>query len=178
MFKFGLPTLVLRQFSINEAATSDPAIEITGRASGFTQWLLTAMKLSTLTTFRLQGDELSVVSGGLSGETHTVIPVSAIESTQCGFSKSMGFLIAGAAFLLLGLLSAKLNVLLMSAVVAAVAFALYYFSNRMFISVSAGDRTETIQYKKGLIDGQSVDLERTLQAIAIVNAAVLDRHRT
>ena len=82
MLQFGVTTLVLRKFEVNKEAVGVPAIEIVGRAGGFVAWLLTAMKLNTLTTFRLQGDELSVVYGSLSGETHTVIPVSAIESTQ------------------------------------------------------------------------------------------------
>ena len=177
MFKFGVTTLVLRQFSINKDPSDLPALEIVGRAGGLIAWLLTQMKLNTLTTLKLQGEELSVVYGSLSGETHTVIPVSAIESTQCGHSKTLLYLYLGVIVLALGLTTGDMARILISAIIAAVFFAIYYFSNRMFISVSAGDRTETIAYKKGLVDGASVDLERTLEAIAVINESVLAKHR-
>ena len=146
MLQFGVTTLVLRKFEVNKEAVGVPAIEIVGRAGGFVAWLLTAMKLNTLTTFRLQGDELSVVYGSLSGETHTVIPVSAIESTQCGYSKSLAYLYLGIISVLSGLYSGELVPFLGLAILGRIFFALYYFSNRMFIAVSAGSRTEMIAY--------------------------------
>lgn len=65
MLSFGMFTLVLRQFDINESASDGPPIEIAGRASGFVSWLLTVMKLSTLTALRLESDRVSVVAAGL-----------------------------------------------------------------------------------------------------------------
>ena len=177
MFKIALPTLVIRKFDLNDGTGDGPRIEIAGRASGLTQWLLTVMKISTLTTFKLQGEELSVVSAGLNGEIHTVIPVSAIESTECGYSKSIGWAILGVIFLLTALTSGSMNVFLVGVILAGISFAFYYFSSRMFISVMAGNRDAKIQYKKGVIEGEPVDLERTLAAIEAVNTAVLDRHK-
>jgi len=173
MFNFRVTTLVLTQFSIDKDASDSSAIEIVGRPSGFTAWLLAQMKLDTPTTLKLRGDELSFVYGSLSGETHTVIPVSAIESTQCGYSKNLVYMYLGVIALLGGLTSGEFAPFLLLAIVAAVFFALYFFSNRMFIAVSAGNRTEMIAYKKGLIEGEQVDLERTLQAIAVINENVL-----
>jgi len=173
MFKFGVTTLVLRKFEINKEAVEAPAIEIVGRPGGFIAWLLTAMKLNTLTTLRLEGDELSVVYGSLSGETHTVIPVSAIESTQCGHSKTLAYLYLGIISVLFGLSTGELIPFLGLLIMGGVFFAAYYLSNRMFISVSAGNRTEMIAYKKGLVEGETVDLDRTLEAIDIINTNVL-----
>jgi len=175
MFKFGVTTLVLRKFEINKDATDKPAIEIVGRSSGIIAWILTAMKLNTLTTLRLQGNELSIVYGSLSGETHTIIPVSAIESTQCGYSKTLAYLYLGIISILYGLGTGELVPLLGLAVIGGILLAAYYFSNRMFIAVSAGNRTEMIAYKKGLVDGEAVDLERTLEAIDVINTNVLSR---
>ena len=173
MIKFGIPTLVLRSFKLNSESRDDPQIEITGRASGLTQWLLTLMKLSTLTTLKLQNDELSVVSAGFNGEIHTVIPVSAIESTECGYSKSIGWAFFAALTLAFGATSGVFSVFLVALILAAAFFAIYYFSSRMFISVMAGGRNAMIQYKKGMIEGEPVDLERTLAAIQAINSAVL-----
>lgn len=118
-----------------------------------------------------------MVSAGLNGEIHTVIPVSAIESTECGYSKSIGWAILGVIFLLTALTSGSMNVFLVGVILAGISFAFYYFSSRMFISVMAGNRDAKIQYKKGVIEGEPVDLERTLAAIEAVNTAVLDRHK-
>ena len=178
MFNFGVTTLVLTKFSVDREATDTPAIEVAGRASGFMAWLLTQMKLNTLTTLTLQGDEVSLVEGSLSGETHTVIPISAVESTKCGYSKNLLLLYLGIILLLIGLSSGEFAPFLGLAIVAAVFFALYYFSNRVFISISAGGETAMIAFKKGLIEGEQVDLERTLQAIAVINENVLARTGT
>ena len=104
MFNFRVTTLVLRKFSINRESADEPAIEIVGRASGLMPWILTKMNLNTLTTLKLKGEELSVVYGSVSGETHTVIPVSAIESTQCGYSKTLAYLYLAFIALIYGLI--------------------------------------------------------------------------
>jgi len=173
MLKFGIPTLVLRQFDIDDQTTDKPAIEITGRATGFLSWLLTVMKLSTLTTLRLDSDRLSVVTTSLSGEIHTVIPLSAIDSTQCGFSKTSWFLGVAVALLLLGISSGVLATFLIALILAAIFGAVYFYSDKMFISVAAGGTNVAIAYKKGAIDGVTVDLDRTLQAIKLLNQGVL-----
>ncbi len=173
MLSFGIPTLVLRQFDINEEATDSPALEIEGRAVGFISWLLTVMKMSTLTTLRLESDRLSVVSASLSGEIHTVIPIGAIESTQCGYSKAISFLAVAFIVLILGLSTGELGGFLIALLVAAVFGAAYFFSDKMFISVAAGDTKVAIAYKKSAIEGTKIDLERTLQAIRLINKRIV-----
>lgn len=175
MFSFGRPTLVLRKFDINEDAASEPTIEMEGRATGFTQWLLTMMKLSTLTTLKLDADRLSFVDASLSGEIHTVIPLTAIDSTQCGYSKTMWLLAAAAAVFLFGLSTGDSAPILGSLILAAIFVAAYFFSDKMFISVSAGGTKVAIEYKKGLIEGVQVDLERSLQAIRVMNEKVMSQ---
>jgi len=173
MLSFGMPTLVLRQFDINDATSDGPAIEIEGRATGFVSWLLTIMKLSTLTTLRLESDRVSVVAPGLSGEIHTVIPLGAIDSTQCGYSKAISLLAAAFVVLAIGLSTGELAPFLLSLLVAVAFGAAYFFSDKMFISVSAGDTTVAIAYKKSAIEGTQIDLERTLQAIQLINQKII-----
>ena len=173
MLSFGMPTLVLRQFDINEVASDGPSIEIEGRATGFVSWLLTVMKLSTLTTLKLESDRLSLVSASLSGEIHTVIPLGAIESTQCGYSKAISLLDAAFLVLAVGLSTGELGGFLVSLLIAAVFGAAYFFSDKMFISVAAGDTKVAIAYKKSAIEGTQIDLERTLQAIRVINQRII-----
>ncbi len=129
MYNIGLPTLIIRTFEVNDGSEEGPRLEVTGRASGLTQLLLTAMKLSTLTTLKMQGEELSLVPAGLNGETHSVFPISAIESTECGYSKSIGWAVLAAIFLLYGLTSGAMTLFLVSLILAGLSFAFFYFSS-------------------------------------------------
>ena len=46
----------------------------------------------------------------------------------------------------------------------------------MFISVAAGNKSVDIAFKKGVIEGVSVDLDRTLSAIQLLNNMVTKEH--
>ncbi len=177
MNKFGfVSTLVLKEFEINENATDGPGLHMVGRPEGITAWILSTMNLNPTTTVRMQGEEFSVVRTDLGGETHTVVPVRAIESTICGFKRELTFFVGAVIFLILAVLalfSGDFGVMFAWILAAGVGAALYYFSRSMVIIVTAGSHTEVIKYKKGVIDGVPVDMERSLKAIGIVNAAVL-----
>lgn len=127
MFKFGSPTLVIRKFSINENGADGNYLEITGRASGLISWILTMMKLDTLTTLKLESDKLSVNNSSLSGEIHTVMPLGAIESTQCGFSKTTIWLILVFFSIGSGLLSGSGGAMFGLVIVGAVFLLKYFF---------------------------------------------------
>lgn len=176
MFKLGIPTLVVKKFDVHEEARDGKYIEITGRASGFLSWLFTLMKLDTLTVMNLEENSLSFKSSSLSGEVHTVLPLAAIESSQCGFSKSISLLTFAAIALLFGISSGETGGFFLGLIIAAVFIALYFFSKRMFISVMAGGTTVQIAYKKGVIEGVEVDLDRTLSAIELLNKRILMKH--
>lgn len=177
MNKFGfVSTLVLKEFEINENAADGPSLHMVGRPEGLRAWILSTMNLDPTTTVRMQGEEFSVVRTDLSGETHTVVPVSAIESTICGFKRELTFFVGAVIFLILAVLalfSGDFGITLLWLLAAGVGAALYYFSRSMVIAVTAGSHTEIIKYKKGVIDGVPVDMERSLKAIGVVNAAVL-----
>ena len=173
MFKFGMPTLVVRKFNIDENGSDGKYIELSGRPSGLLSWLLTLMKLDTVTTLKLEKDRLSVKSSSLSGEIHTVMPLGAIESTQCGFSKSLSWLLIGTFIIISGILSGDGGAFFLSLIVGIILFIIYFFSKKMFISVSAGDTTVSIGFKKGVIEGVTVDLERTKSAIELLNDKIV-----
>ena len=175
MFGIGRPTLALRQFNISEDPSVTPAIEIEGRAVGFISWLLTIMKLSTLTRLRLESDQLTLVESSLSGEIHTVIPLAAVDSTQCGYSKTMWLLVAAMLSVLAGLSTGEGGPIMLSIVIAVVFGAAYFFSDKMFISASAGSTKLAIEYKKGVIEGTKVDLETSLRAISVINSKVMEQ---
>lgn len=176
MFKFGMPTLVVRKFSVEENGSDGKFLEIIGRASGLISWILTVLKLDTLTTLQLEADRLSVKTSNLSGEVHTVMPLGAIESTQCGFSKSMIWITLAVVVIVGGLSSGGGWVFIGSLIVGATFLLIYFSSKRMFISVTAGGTSVAIAYKKGVIEGVTVDLDRTLSAIRLLNSMVVKEH--
>lgn len=173
MLSFGMPSLVLRQFDINEAAADSPSIEIERRATGFVSWLLTVMKLSTLTILKLESDRLSVLSASLPGEIHTVIPPGAIQGTQCRYLKAISFFVATLLVLAVGLSTGELGGFLVSLLIAAIFGAVYFFSDKMYISVAAGETKVAIAYKKSAIEGTQIDIERKLQAIRAINQKII-----
>ena len=176
MFKFGMPTLVIRKFNVNENGLDGKYLEIVGRASGLISWILTLMKLDTLTTLYLEADRLSVKTASLSGETHAVMPLGAIESTQCGFSKSLSWLVLAVISVLGALLGGEASTFIGSLLMGAIFLALYFFSNRMFISIKAGNETISIAFQKGIIEDVSVDLDQTLAALQLLNSMVVKEH--
>ena len=173
MFRFGTPTLVIRKFNIDENGSDGNFLEIIGRATGLISWILTLMKLDTLTTLQLKEDQLKVKASSLSGEVHTVMPLTAIEATQCGFSKSIIWFNLAAIVLLFGILFARSGVFFGSLLVAVIFFVIYFFSKRMFISATAGGTSVAIVFKKGVMEGSTVDFDQTMSAIQLLNKMVL-----
>lgn len=176
MFNFGMPTLVIRKFNVHENGSNGKYLEIIGRASGLISWILTLMKLDTLTTLYLETDRLFVKTSSLSGETHTVMPLGAIESTQCGFSKSMIWLALAVIVVLGGMSSGEGGEFIVSLIIGAIFFVMYFLSKRMFISVTAGSTTVAITFKKGVIEGVSVDIDNTLAALKLLNLMIVKEH--
>jgi hypothetical protein len=174
MFGLGIPTLVIRKFHIDENGSEGKFIEIEGRATGLISWILTILKLDTLTILQLKGDQLKVKASSLSGEVHTVMPLSAIETTQCGFSKSLIWLNLAVIAFLYGVVSGDGGVFLLMLLLAVVFGAIYYFSKRIFLSATAGDTKVAIAFKKGVMEGTNIDFDRTLTAIQLLNKLVLD----
>jgi len=173
---FGMPTLIVRKFEIDENAANGNYLQIEGRTSGLVSWLLTLMKLDTLTTMELNTDRLSVKASNLSGQIHTVMPLRAISSTQCGFSKSLAWLTWAIIIFIGGLLSRDSGVFIVSLIISALFLLVYIFSKNMLISVSTGGaKGVAIAFKRGVVEGISVDLNRTLKAIELLNKVVAEK---
>ena len=173
MFNLGSPTLVVSKYLVDENAADGKYLNIVGRPSGLMSWLLTLMKINPQTNLELQNDRLSVSLSQLSGESHTVVPLDAIDITKCGFSKKLRWLVLGIATLLGGVSAGDGGVFMMALLLSAVFLVLYFFSNRMFLSVTAGGESVVIEYKKSVVEGVKVDLDRTLAAIEVLNGRVL-----
>lgn len=171
------PTLVLREFSLTPARTE--VLVIRGRVAGLLGWLLTTLQLSDETTFSVTREAISCRSGSMRGQTHVFLPLVDVAMTSCRFSAPLWMLFVAAGVGVLGLLSAlaghaDASVLLGCLLVAAVFIGLYHLNKRLEIRVdSHGCGGLGVAFKPSAIEQVYVDLNRALDAVAAINAAVL-----
>lgn len=173
MFRIPKSPLALTKFKVESDAPNGPALEIIGRPKGLKNWLLSMMKLSPLTTMKLEGEEMSLKTAGLRGEIHTMIPLTAVHGTECGFVKIPEFLYLAAILLIWGIFMDGMGAFVLMALLAAGSLALYVFTSSIFLTVQSGDVNEEIWFSKGVLDGEPVDIERALQAASAITTAVL-----
>jgi hypothetical protein len=173
------PTLVLRRFKIDETSTANVLVDIVGRASGITAWLLTVMGFDAETSLKVTDKEVSFRSSSLFGQTHQVVPLPSVSSTHCGYSKPIGYLIVGAIFLIGGILSGLGEsgggtVILSGLVIGGILLIAYYLSKKIVISIeTSGGMVLGLSFKQSVIENVSVDMEQALKAIRIVNQKVI-----
>lgn len=174
------PTLVLRRFEIDEAPSADVLVDIVGRASGITAWLLTVMGFDAETSLRVTGEEVSCRSASLFGQTYQVVPLPSVSSTHCGYSKPIGYLIIGGIFLIGGILSGVSRggsggIILTGLVIGGICLAAYYLSKKIVISLETrGGMVLGLAFKRSVIENVSVDIEQALKVIGIVNQKVIE----
>lgn len=169
------PTLVFKVINIFSEGKNGTYIEIIGRPAGVISWLLTVLRMEATTTFMLTSDRLTYRGTSFRGEHRTVLPLSSIESTSCGYSKPIGWVVAGVLAIIIGLVFDRPDVQAESIIkiVAIVSGALfiinYFFSKKMYMTVSAGQATVSISFKKSVIENVPVTLERAMEAISVLN---------
>ena len=165
------PTLVLRRFKIDESPSAQTPVEIIGRVSGLTAWLLTTMGFDAETTLKVSTTDVSFKSSSLSGETHQVVPLASVSSTHCGYSKPIGLLIIGSLILIGGLIASQFVAGLLLGGIFLLA---YWLTKKITISVeTSGGLLMGLAFKRSVIENVSVDIEQALKAIRIVNDNVV-----
>lgn len=178
------PTLVLRRFKIDETPSANVLVDIVGRASGITAWLLTVMGFDAETSLKVTGKEVSFISSSLFGQTHQVVPLPSVSSTHCGYSKPIGYLIIGVIFLIGGILSGIVSILdqrggggniLIGLVIGGIFLIAYYLSKKIVISLeTSGGMVLGLSFKRSVIENVSVDIEQALKTMGIVNQRIIE----
>ena len=181
------PTLVLRKFSLNEDASDHYHIEIIGRASGLTAWLLTVMRFDTETSLKVSDKDIAFRSSSLFGQIHQAAPLPCVSSTHCGYSRPFGYLILGAIFILVGLYSylavrpdnpgADLFPVI-GLTIGLLFFIMYWLSKKMALSIQTkGGIIIGLIFKRSVIENVPIDIQKSLQAINIINENVLESQK-
>lgn len=173
-------TLVLRKFKINEDSSTDLFVEIVGRASGLTAWLVTVIGFDAETILKVTKQEISFKSSSLFGQTHQVVPLQCISSTHCGYSKPIGYLFLGVIIMIGGIFAGldqrgggSIDLFLI--IFGGIFLVAYYLSKKIVISIeTSGGLLMGLSFKRSLIENVDVDIEQALKAIMIVNSKIVE----
>ena len=174
------PTLVLRKFRVEFESSSGVFVEIVGRASGLTSWLLTILGLEEETYLLVTDKDIAFKSSSLFGQTNYVAPLSSVSSTHCGYSKPIGFLILGVIIIIgsitggIGLYGVyKYVVIFLGILIGLLFLFLYWLLKKMVISLQTyGGLIMGLTFKRSIIENVAVDIEKAIQAIQIINMRV------
>jgi hypothetical protein len=170
--------LVLKKFSIDKDGKEEGKfVEIIGRKGGLIAFLLTLMGLDNTSCFILTKNEVSYKTASLSGETNKFFPVNNIASTQCGYSKPIQYIFLAVVFFILGIILGAQpggSFLLWIGIIVAIVFLVLYFLQKNFtISVeSSGGETAELIFKRSIIEGVAVDINKTKEAILLINSFI------
>ncbi|HZQ21503.1 MAG TPA: zinc ribbon domain-containing protein [Terriglobales bacterium] len=181
-------TCVLRKFRVDPDPNAEIAVDISGRASGIVGWILTLMHLEPDVHLLVNRNEVSIRSTSLRGFWHEFIPLRSIQSTSCGYDRSMLALIFAAIFGLAFVLNvfaavtssnqnefgATMGVAFGSLILCAIAALVYYLSKRIVLSIHDGaSKTRGVVFKRSVIENVTIDLPQALEAVAVINQRVL-----
>lgn len=175
------PELVIMRFSIDESS-DDLNVEIAGRASGITAWLLTIMGLDEVTKLMVHKTRIVFKSASLSGELHQVIPMASISSAHCGYSKPIFLLFIGVIVFMAGLIgSLAANMagsLVVSLILGGFFVLLYFLSKKISIVLeTSGGMQLSLSFKRSVIENVSIDLEQALKVINIINMNIVEQQK-
>lgn len=169
--------LVLQRFFLDSTGRAPNLVEIQGRPQGLVSWLLTTMKVDATTSLTVTRSEISFKSAKLSGEHAIVVPLSHISSLQYGFSKPISLIwisvIVAVASIWAGLSRNNSWLLLGGLILAGLLLVAYFLSKKMAIAVeTTGGAVFSFAFKRGVIEGVSVDLAQTRAAVDFINWAI------
>ena len=171
--------LVLQRFAIDEGESAKTLVDLAGRTSGITSWLLTRLGFDAETSLKVTDTQVSFMSSSLWGQAFLVSPLTSVSSTHCGYSKPIGHLIWGAIFMIGGAAQAQRggNMLALSTglIIGGAFLVAYYLSKRIYISIeTSGGSVSGLSFKRSVIENVGVDIEQALKAASIINRKLIE----
>src|ERR1043166_1130910 len=178
------PALALKKFNVTGDPSQEegPVIEIEGRKPGVIAFLLTLIGIDATTSLLVTPRDIRFRKGSLYGEITSMMPLTAVASAHAGFAKPIGLLIAAGVIMLAslgGALGAAAEhrggggagaaIAILGFVVAAVLVVAYFLSKKMAVFVeSSGGATFGLIFKRSVIEGVTVDIDKVKAVVAII----------
>ncbi|MDR1406547.1 MAG: hypothetical protein LBJ23_00700 [Tannerella sp.] len=172
--------LALTKFVIDPETENQVILE--GRESGFWNWLLSLVNLSSKYIIHVRKEYISYANDSWAGNSLLLTPIHKISTTACGYRQSVGLLIFAIVCVVAGLILAALGlgagVFILMLVIAAIFFVLFYFSKSFEINIhTIGGAAIGLSFKRSYIENVPVDFEMVKEAILRINELVLDSNR-
>jgi len=171
---------VLKKFEVDENA--EVMVEIHGRNGGILAWLLNIMGLDDTVKLLCTRDYIEYQNNSIFGSTAMMIPLTAVSGLATGIRKPKEWLIlAGLVFAggLSSAVGAESFIPALLGVVLGLALAFYYtLQKEMSLNVqNGGDALYGLNFKKSIIEGVSVDSDKLIETVRIMNQAILQKSR-
>lgn len=191
--------LVVERFSINPAASGEPAIRISGRYKGIVAWILTNLGMESRVELTVTDKDWTIREGSLAGMLVACVPLKRIRATICGYQRSLlAFFLAiffalNAVWTFLAVIPVLFRTLVVDTeadrefaasaaavllfitfcwlVACGIAGIAYYASKRVKLGVYVG-RVYGIVFKRSFIENKVIDLGMAEQATDLLNRLV------
>jgi hypothetical protein len=182
-----LTKLALKRFRVNDQNDSRPALEVVGRASGLISWVFALLRLEPEFHLIVGSVDASLQAASLSGISHICVPLEKVDSTNCGYRRSI-LALAIAMFCASGFVLTFLSGFLENnsnsfgsdmglafgwLILAGIAALFFFFSKKVAFALCCGTHCYGFTFKRSVIENVSVDLPLAMKAIAAINGRVL-----
>lgn len=182
-------SLVMRKFLIDETPQATNFLDIIGRRSGLLAWFLTVLGFDAETSLRASSDVVEFRTASMFGKVYRVVPLSSVSSTQCGYTRPVGYIIV-AGIILLWAIYSKIEslsnpypryqsseqelILFVAVIIAVVCLLAYIFLKKLTVSVeTSGGTILSISFQRSLIENVAVDIERASKGIELLNRRIV-----
>ena len=168
---------VLKKFQIDHSGMTGMYVHIETRQPGFNAFLLNLMGLDPTESVTITRGAISMRTSSIKGMNQVTSALTSVGAFLGGYRKPVEYLFAAIFIFFLGLIIDVVTELewsfiptIIATIFALVQILFYVFNKVMYIGFeTAGGETYTIFFKKSLIEGVPVDINRVEEAIQLVN---------
>ncbi len=171
---------VLKIFQIDNSGVSGAHLFIEARKPGLMAFILNALRLDDSASLKVTKGVITFRKSSLFGLVQTSTSLTQIGSFQGGYSKPITFLVLGFVSMILGFILdlAFTDWIFPLGTILGAVFALIFViiyalqKNLMFGFETSGGAYYGLAFKRGILDGVSVDIEQVERALMMVNALI------
>ena len=175
-----MPALVLKKFEVHQDPPDKEYVVVHGRQPGLVDYLLSLIGIDPTTVFRCSSERIEVSEGSFFGQTKMTIPLAAVTGIQAGYTKSKPLLFSSIFFAISGLgsLFDSFYAGLFMILIAAVLTIFYVLGRQMSLYVlNGGDKVWGLDFRRSVIEGVNVDLDKVNETVELINGLVLAQHQ-
>ena len=182
-----MPALVLKKFEVHQDPQDKEYVVVHGRQAGLFAYLLSLIGIDPTTIFRCSTERIEVSVGSFFGQTKMTIPLAAVTGIQAGYTKSKPLLFGSISFSVAGLFYFFLSSVmgggyafmgLLFILIGTVLAVLYVLGKQMSLYVlNGGDKVWGLDFRRSVIEGVNVDLDKVDETVALINRLVLAQHQ-